>query len=84
MIMKHEHETSASVMSLKEWVITLIITCIPGLRLIMLLVWAFGNSATNANKRNWAKATLLIELICIILVVLVYAILIAFAVIVRN
>ena len=50
---------TAPVMSLKDWVISVLISFIPVLGFIMLLVWAFSDS-TNPNKSNWAKATLII------------------------
>ena len=50
---------TAPVMSLKDWVISVLISFIPVIGLIMLLVWAFSDS-TNPNKKNWAKATLII------------------------
>ena len=48
----------SSVMSVKDWVITILIASIPLINLIMLFVWGFG-SDTNQNKANWAKATLI-------------------------
>lgn len=50
---------TAPVMSLKDWVISVLISFIPVIGFIMLLVWAFSDS-TNPNKKNWAKATLII------------------------
>ena len=47
-------EQIKSVMSIKDWVITLIITAIPLVGFIMLFVWGFG-SGTNENKANFAK-----------------------------
>ena len=51
------HET-APVLTLKEWVITLLITLIPMVGFIMLFVWGFSDSA-NPNKKNWARAALI-------------------------
>lgn len=47
-----------SVMSVKDWIITILIASIPLVNLIMLFIWGFG-SDTNQNKANWAKATLI-------------------------
>jgi cell division protein FtsW (lipid II flippase) len=63
---------STEPMSVKDWVITLLITYIPLVGLIMLLVWAFDNT-TNLNKKNFAKASLLWMLIGIILTVIIFA-----------
>lgn len=60
---------NSSVMSVKDWLITLVITAIPLVGIIMLFVWAFGNNE-NQNKQNWAKAQLLLIAIVIVLVIL--------------
>lgn len=49
---------NAQPMSVKDWIITLLIAAIPLVGFIMLFVWGFG-SGTNQNKANWAKATLI-------------------------
>ena len=59
------HET-APVMSLKDWVITLLITLIPMVGFIMLFVWGFSDSA-NPNKKNWARAALIMLAISTVL-----------------
>ena len=48
----------SSVMSVKDWVITILILSLPFIGLIMLFVWGFG-SGTNVNKSNFAKAALI-------------------------
>jgi len=50
------------VISVGEWLVTLLIASIPLVNLIMLLIWAFSSN-TKLNKANWAKATLLWMLI---------------------
>jgi hypothetical protein len=55
-----------TVMSVKDWVITLIIAGIPILGFIMLFVWGFG-SGTNENKANFAKGALILWAIVITL-----------------
>ncbi len=47
------------VMSVKDWLITLLILAIPLVNLVMLLVWAFGGN-TNPNKANFCKAYLVL------------------------
>jgi len=78
------NEQQAPVMSLKEWVIAIIISSVPLVGLVMLFVWAFSGSGINENKKNWAKALLVIQLVCIILVVLLYVFVIASALALRN
>jgi hypothetical protein len=62
---------TTSVVSIKDWVITLIITAIPIVGFIMLFVWGFG-SGTNENKANWAKAALIMFAIMIALYLLFF------------
>ncbi len=51
------HET-APVMSLKDWVVTMLITFIPMVCFVMLVVGGFSDSA-NPKKKNWARAALI-------------------------
>ena len=55
-----------SSMSVKNWLITLVITAIPIVGFIMLFVWGFG-SGTPVAKANWAKAVLIFYAIIIVL-----------------
>lgn len=52
--------------SIGNWIITLIILVIPLVNIIMLFVWAF-NRNTNITKANWAKASLILLAIWILL-----------------
>ena len=52
--------------SVGEWVITIIIIAIPIVGFIMLFVWGFGSN-TQPSKANWAKATLIMIVISIVL-----------------
>lgn len=67
---------NTSVVSIGDWIITMILMIIPLINLIMLFVWAFG-SGTPVSKANWAKATLIFYLIGFILVVLFWGSIIA-------
>lgn len=62
-----------STLSTTDWLITLIITAIPIVGFVMLFVWAFG-SDTNENKANWAKATLIIYAISVVLAIIFFTI----------
>lgn len=59
----------APVMSVGEWMITLIIMAIPLVGIIMYFVWAFGDG-TNPSKKNFCKAGLIFMLISVVLSIL--------------
>lgn len=50
-------------MSVKDWMITLLIMFIPLVNIIMLFVWAFGGDVAKPSRSNWAKASLIWALI---------------------
>lgn len=54
------------VLTVGNWMVTILIAIIPVVNFIMFFVWAFGDN-TNTNKANWAKAQLLWILIAIVL-----------------
>ena len=56
-------------LSVGDFAIIMIISAIPLVNLIMLLVWAFG-SDVNVNRQNYARASLLLMVICLGLVFL--------------
>lgn len=64
--------TNTSVMTVKDWFITVLIAAIPLVGFVMLFVWGFGEG-TNLNKQNWAKATLLWIAVIVALYVLFFA-----------
>ena len=57
--------------SVGEWVITTIILAIPIVGFIMLFVWGFGSN-TQPSKANWAKATLIMIGISIVIFLLFF------------
>ena len=61
------------VMTVGEWALTILITCIPCVNIIMLLVWAFG-SGTSKTKSNWAKAQLIFVAIGVVLSIIISAV----------
>ena len=62
--MEESNQENAQPLSVKDWVITLIIASIPIVQIIMLFVWGFGSN-TNLNKANWSKAVLILLAIAI-------------------
>lgn len=65
--------THTSVMSVKDWFITVLIAAIPIIGFIMLFVWGFGGGV-NQNKQNWAKGTLLLLAVVIALYIMAFII----------
>lgn len=56
----------APVMSVGAYIGTLIVFAIPVVNIIMIFVWAFGSS-TNPNRKNYARALLILSIIGIVL-----------------
>lgn len=59
----------APVVSVKEWMLAMLIMCIPIVNIIMMFVWAFGNG--NPSKQNYFKAALLWTAIVIVLYIII-------------
>lgn len=51
-------EEKVPVMSVGEWMVTLLILIIPIVNIIMLFVWGFGGGV-NKTKANYCKASLI-------------------------
>lgn len=74
----------ARVMTIGDWIITILLTSIPFVNIIMLIVWAVG-STENPNRKNWAIAMLIFMGIGIALYILFFATLVgAFSAIFSN
>lgn len=69
--MENEMRTTTvhPIVTLGNWVITLIITMIPIVNIIMLFVWGFSRK-TDPSKANWAKAALILIAVWIVLMLL--------------
>ncbi len=79
-----DEKTQAPVLSVKDWLITLVITAIPIVGLVFLFLWAFG-SDTHPDKANWAKAALLFYAILIAINIMFFIFFIgSFAALVAN
>lgn len=68
-------EDKASVVPVKDWIVALLISCIPIVNIVMWFIWAFGGNA-NPNKQNFFKAYLLIALIALIVYAVILGIII--------
>ncbi|MFH1120907.1 MAG: hypothetical protein V1775_13900 [Bacteroidota bacterium] len=71
--METPENNQTPVISVGDWIITLLIQAIPLVNIIMLFVWAFG-SGNNPNKANWAKAVLIWMAIGIVLAIIILVI----------
>lgn len=59
-----------SVMSMGDWLITLLILLIPCAGIIVYFVWAFGKNG-NVNRRNYCRAYLIYWAVtCVILLII--------------
>ncbi|MED1917487.1 hypothetical protein [Brevibacillus sp. DP1.3A] len=47
------------VMTMKDWILVSLFMMIPIANIVLLFVWAFGSDG-NLNRKNWAKAGLLL------------------------
>jgi len=63
-----------SVMSVGDWLITYLVSVIPCVGFIMLIVWA-ASSNGNLNRRNYARAMLIIGAIALVLYLILWAVL---------
>lgn len=64
----YEYETEyrqEEVVSVKDWLLVMLLMCIPLVNLVMPFVWAFGGGNIPESKKNWAKAMLLWAVIII-------------------
>lgn len=71
-------DPNKSVMSMGEWLITLIVMMIPCVNFIMMLIWSFGNG--NENRKNYCRANLIVTVAGTVLAVIVYATVLAGAI----
>ena len=59
------------VMSVTDWLVTLLLMIIPVVNLILLIVWAVSDSG-NRNRTNWARAALIMGAIWIVIYILIF------------
>ena len=74
----YAHQQQDQTVSIGDWILSYFLMCIPLVGFIMLFVWAFGDQ-TKPSKKNWARASLIVQAILIILVTLFYVLVIAAA-----
>lgn len=59
-------------MTVGNWILTLFLAAIPTVGFILLIVWAVSGSTDKPSRKNWAIATLIWQIIAIIIVLLLY------------
>ncbi|MDI3536108.1 MAG: hypothetical protein PWP16_800 [Eubacteriaceae bacterium] len=62
-------DKTAPVLSLGDWMLTLLLLIIPIVNLVMLIIWS-ADSSTNPNKRHFAQAQLIYMGIGIVLAII--------------
>lgn len=65
---------NSEVLSIGNYIVMMLLAGIPIVGFILLLVWSFSASA-NQNKKNWARATLIMGLVVGVLCILFSSIL---------
>lgn len=65
-------QQSAPVMSVGQWLLTIIVMAIPIVNIVMLLVWGMGNNE-NPNRKNWAIAQLIVMAAAIVIWMLLFS-----------
>lgn len=65
-------DPNKAVMTMGEWLVTLIVLAIPCVNVIMYFVWAFGNG--NENRKNFCRAGLIVMAVGIVLSLILYAV----------
>ena len=53
-------EPDTTPMTMGNWLVTMLLLCIPCVNIVLLFVWAFGDKTGNVNRKNFAKAQLVI------------------------
>jgi hypothetical protein len=61
-----EEQQTTPVLSVKDWMITILLLAIPIVNIVLLFVWAFSKGE-NPTKANYAKASLIWAAIGIVL-----------------
>lgn len=66
-----EEQPTAPVLSVKDWMITILLLAIPIVNIVLLFVWAFSKGE-NPTKSNYAKASLIWAAIGIVLYIIFF------------
>ena len=69
----NNYSNQDEVVTMGEWIIALLVMCVPCVNVVMMFVWAFGSS-TKKSKSNFFKAALIMYAIFIVLYLLFWII----------
>ena len=64
-----QNDPTLAPMRIKNWIPVFILSAIPLVNLIMMFVWSFS-SRTNKSKQSFARLSLIVTLICVVLAVI--------------
>ena len=64
-----QNDPTLAPMHIKNWIPVFILSAIPLVNLIMMFVWSFS-SRTNKSKQSFARLSLIVTLICVVLAVI--------------
>ena len=59
-------QSQSEILSVKQYMVMLLLLCIPIVNFILLLMWSFGSSA-GPSKKNFARAMLIFTVIMVVL-----------------
>jgi hypothetical protein len=66
-------EPNNEVISVKNWLLTMVILAIPLVNVVMLFVWSFSGNV-NINKKNYARATLILLAVALVVSIVLMAV----------
>lgn len=58
--------SSTEIVSVKDWIVTMLILMIPIVNFVMVFVWAFGGGS-NPSKANYFKAMIIVTVVGMVL-----------------
>ena len=67
---KQTQSNVSEIMTVKDWLITLIVLAIPCVNIVMYIIWAMND--TNENRKNFCRAGLIMLAISVVLSSIVF------------
>ena len=58
--------------SLKHWLLNMLVLSLPLINIVMLIIWAIGGGATSESKKNYARAQIIISAVMTIVIIAFY------------